>query len=105
VVSDRMTIPVVWLQRLAVDQNYQKRGIGGQLLMQALDRVQQIAAELGVYGVVLEPLTARAERFYRNVGFLPVTGDPAKMYITIKAIRQILGVDVPQVPPVVLPDN
>jgi GNAT superfamily N-acetyltransferase len=67
-------IPAVILGRLAIDQEFQGRGLGAALLRDAILRSARAAAEISARLVVVHALSAEAEEFYRHHGFtrLPV---------------------------------
>jgi GNAT superfamily N-acetyltransferase len=67
-------IPAVILGRLAIDQEFQGRGLGAALLRDATMRSARAAAEISARLVVVHALSAEAEDFYRHHGFtrLPV---------------------------------
>jgi GNAT superfamily N-acetyltransferase len=83
VVSPRMTIPVALLQRLAVDRQFHRRGIGTKLLVHILIQVGRVAADVGVYALVLEPLNDRVRGFYERFGFRALPDDPRRMYVRV----------------------
>jgi GNAT superfamily N-acetyltransferase len=87
VVSSTMTIPVIYLLRLAVDKRYQNMKIGRRLLAYFLSRAVEVANEIGVYAVVLEPLNSRVRKFYELFGFRPLPDDPGRMVISMKDVR------------------
>ena len=94
VVSPKMTIPVVSLQRIAVDNAFKGRKIGTKLLLYVLDEIQKMALRVGIYAVVLEPLNETVVSFYEGFGFQVMPGNSEKMFITVKQIRA-LGIGQP----------
>jgi GNAT superfamily N-acetyltransferase len=87
VVSARMTIPVVFLLRLAVDSAFQRNKVGSKLLAYFLIRLVHVARDTGVYALVLEALNERVRGFYERFGLRPLPGDANHMYIRINDIR------------------
>jgi predicted N-acetyltransferase YhbS len=57
-------IPVVLLARLAVDQTWQKRGLGRALVQDASRRVLEAAALIGIRGLLVQSLSPDAKAFY-----------------------------------------
>lgn len=57
-------IPVAVLGRLAVDRAYQARGLGTDLLMDALHRVAAAARLMGIAAVLVQAKDEAARRFY-----------------------------------------
>ena len=90
VVSPRMTIPVIFLLRLAVDKNFQRRGFGAKLMIHFLVQVVQLANQTGIYALVLEPLNEHVRSFYQKFGLLPLPRDPNRMYVRIRDIEEWL---------------
>lgn len=82
-------VPMILLARLAVGLSFQGRGVGRELLVNALSRCQQVAEGIGVLGVEVVALNADARRFYLQHGFTPLADDPLHLYITLKTIRQL----------------
>lgn len=64
-------IPLVILARLAVDLDYQGRGLGCSLLQNAIRRTLAIAEQAGIRVLLTHPIDASAEAFYRRFGFEP----------------------------------
>jgi len=62
-------IPGVRLGRLAIDRQYQGKGLGELLLVDALTRAQRIYAEAGGIGLFVDALDEQAAGYYRNFGF------------------------------------
>jgi GNAT superfamily N-acetyltransferase len=87
VVSSSMTIPVIHLLRLAVDKQYQGKGIGKRLLAYFFTRAILVAQETGTYAVVLEPLNDQVRDFYDRFGFQPLPHDNGRMYLSIRDAR------------------
>ena len=65
----RYPIPVVILARLAVDVEYQGRGMGQGMLQDAIRRTVTIAEQAGIRALLAHPLDAEAEAFNRRFGF------------------------------------
>ena len=58
-------IPVIVLGRLAIDEDWQGKGLGSGLLKDALLRALEIAQQVGVRALVVQ-----AKRFYLHHGFI-----------------------------------
>lgn len=65
----RYPFPVVILARLAVDADYQGRGIGRGMLQDAIRRTVTIAEQAGIRALLTHPIDAEADAFYRRYGF------------------------------------
>lgn len=82
-------IPVVLLGRLAIDQIVQGQGLGGLLLLDALQRSAQLAGSLGLHAVEVQAIDDEARRFYEHYGFSPLLTDQRRLYLPIATIRSL----------------
>lgn len=66
-------VPLVILDRLAVDLGYQKRGLGFSLLHDAITRTVAVtdSVKRRVRALLTHPIDAQADAFYRRFGFEP----------------------------------
>ena len=62
-------IPVILLGQLAVDSDYQGRGLGADLLFDAGTRALAAAGVIGARAIVVQALDERAAAFYQRHGF------------------------------------
>lgn len=76
-------IPGVRLGRLAVDQQYQGKGLGELLLVDALTRARRIHQDVGVVGLFVDALDQKAAGFYTRFGFLPTPDDPLMLFLPV----------------------
>ncbi len=83
-------VPVVHLGRLAVSVAHQGKGIGEDLLIDALRRATRIEKEIAVYAVEVVAKDERAKRFYEKYGFTPLKDDPLHLYLPMKVILKLL---------------
>ena len=84
-------IPVLVLGRLAVHLNWQKKGLGGDLLANAVKRTLQAADIAGIRAFVVHALSEEAKRFYEQFGFHPSPTDPMDLMITLKEAQANLS--------------
>lgn len=83
-------IPVVLLDRLAVDREFKGQGLGGMLLVDALARAHRVSsADVAAHAVYLEALDDAARAFYLHYGFHQLDDDPHHLYITMKEIGKL----------------
>lgn len=68
-------IPLVVLGRLATDRNFERRGIGRDMLQEAITRMLSAASEIGVRALVVHAIDDEAVKFYLKFGFIlsPIT--------------------------------
>lgn len=83
-------IPVAYLARLAVDRSVQGEGIGRILLLDALVRCAEVATQLGIRAVIVNPIHESAASFYRHWGFHDVQVDPPALFVTVREIEHEL---------------
>jgi ribosomal protein S18 acetylase RimI-like enzyme len=84
----RYPVPVALLGRLAVDASFQGRGLGSILLFDACRKVVQASAVLAVAGLVVDAKDQASADFYRHFGFLPMPGQPGRLMLAWKVLRQ-----------------
>jgi len=83
-------IPVVILARLAVDRNYQGRGLGRALFRDAARRVANAADTIGMRGIVVHAISEEAQKFYVALGFDPCPAEAMTLVVTLQDIRASL---------------
>jgi len=84
-------VPVMVLGRLAVDQDFQGRGIGSGLLRDAVLRTIQAAEIAGIRAILVHALSEAATRFYQRHGFIASPIDPMTVMITVAEAVKTLG--------------
>ena len=83
------SLPTTLLGRLAVDREFQGRGLGELLLLDALKRSYGIStSDIGSIAVVVDPMDDRAAWFYRRYGFI-MLADRGRMFIPVKTIARL----------------
>lgn len=86
-------VPVIILARLAVDVDYQKRGIGRGMVKEAVLRAVTAAEIVGVRAMLVHALSPEAKKFYQALGFAESPVDPMTLMLSIKeAGREIAAV-------------
>ena len=83
-------VPVLLLARLALDRSEHGRGLGADLLRDALLRAISGAREFGARAVIVDAADEHAAAFYRHHGFLPLTGQ--RLYRRISDLERALQV-------------
>ena len=84
-------VPVMILGRLAVDESFQRQGIGPALLADAIYRTVQAAAIAGIRALLVHAISERATRFYEAYGFRASPLDPMTLTITLTEAQRIIG--------------
>jgi GNAT superfamily N-acetyltransferase len=80
-------IPAIRLCRLAVDQRYQGKGFGEELLVHALQKCLLISKEIGGYIVIVDAKNLSIRKFYEKYGFTEFEDHPLFLYLRMKDIE------------------
>jgi len=80
------SLPAVRIGRLAVDQKFQRRGLGGVLLMDATRR--SIQSPPAIYALVVDAKNDQAVAFYRRYGFCCFTSQPRSLYLPLAVAQK-----------------
>ncbi|MGD0961225.1 MAG: GNAT family N-acetyltransferase [Methylomonas sp.] len=80
-------IPGVRLGRLAVDKQFQRKGLGELLLIDALTRARRIYTEAGGIALFVDALDEHAAGFYRRFGFQSAPDNPLQLFLSAKIIK------------------
>ena len=90
-------IPASYISMIGVDQKFAGRGFGGDLLIDALERITRAADEIGIAVVVLDVLNCgNAElvekrlRLYKSYGFLPLPSNQLRLFLPVATARTLL---------------
>jgi len=87
--SAKGPVPAVNLARLAVDVSQQGHGLGGDLVVDALRRIQRFADEVGIRAVTVDALDDRASQFYLKFGFEPLLDNRLHLFLPMSTIRKL----------------
>ena len=80
-------LPATLLGRLAVDNTLKENGWGKLMLVHALKKALNASEEVSSLGVVAEALNESAVSFYRKYGFQQIKGEPMKLFIPMKSVK------------------
>jgi GNAT superfamily N-acetyltransferase len=83
-------IPCTLLGRLAVDREYRGRGIGGHLLVDALNRALLQSAEVASWAVIVDAGDDAAQQFYSRYGFNALPDAPMRLFMPMATIADVL---------------
>ncbi len=83
-------LPAALLGRLAVDNNYQGKGIGKILLMDGLRRSFEIKTEMASMAVIVDAKDDSAKKFYEKYGFMSFPKQPYKLLLPMSSISVLL---------------
>lgn len=87
----RHPIPIMLLARLAVDLEWQGRGIGRALLRDAVLRTLQAAEIAGIRALAVHAKDERARQFYEQFDFVASPTDALHLFVLLKDLRKSLA--------------
>jgi len=76
-------IPVIILGRLAIDKDWQGKGLGAGLLKDALLRASEISQQVGVRALLVQAISESAKAFYLHHGFMVSPIDEMKLLMPL----------------------
>ncbi|MCC7007036.1 MAG: GNAT family N-acetyltransferase [Ottowia sp.] len=82
------SVPAVRMGRLAVDQNFKGKGLGGALLADALYRSAQ--AEIATYALVVDAKDSAAISFYQHYGFTAFIDSPMSLFLPLATVHGVV---------------
>lgn len=86
------TIPVSIIGRLAVDRRYAGKGLGADLLSNALRRIAVASQSIGIGAVLVHAKDESAKRFYmRCAEFIEYPPDSRTLFLPIETIVAAFG--------------
>jgi GNAT superfamily N-acetyltransferase len=80
-------IPVAVLARIAVDHDWQGKGLGRALFRDAAHRVMNAADAIGIRGILVQAISDEAKKFYLALGFDPSPREPMMLMVTLADVR------------------
>lgn len=83
-------IPVSIIGRLARDISYKGRGLGSDLLSDAVKRILLASETIGVRGIIVHALDADSTQFYLNAGFFRCSIGERTFFLPIETARTAL---------------
>jgi predicted N-acetyltransferase YhbS len=83
-----VSIPAVMLARLALDVELHGRGLGGELLWDALTRARTASEIAAARLVVVDAISTAAAAFYEHHGFTALPGNPNR---TVQKMTDVAG--------------
>ena len=84
-------VPVILIGRLAIDSRFQGRGIGADLLRDAVLRTLQAAEIAGIRAILVNAISMNAKRFYERYGFISSHVHPQTLMITVAEAARVLA--------------
>jgi len=74
-------LTAVRMGRLAVDQAFKGKGLGGALLADALDRAAR--SEIAAYALMVDAKNEPAAAFYQHHGFITLPDSPLALFLPL----------------------
>jgi len=84
-------IPAVLIGKLAVDNSVKGRGLGRELLVDALHRTVRASAEIGIFAVRVDAIDLQAKEFYLKHEFIPFQDRELSLFLPIETIIEELS--------------
>ena len=84
-------VPVILIGRLAIDSRFQGRGIGADLLRDAVLRTLQAADIAGIRAILVSAISANAKKFYEKHGFIASPIHPQTLMITVAEAARVVA--------------
>src|SRR5262249_36759342 len=84
-------VPGVLIGRLAVDRSCQGRGLGADLLRDAVLRIVGAAEIVGVRAILVHAMSDDAKRFYERFGFRASPVEPMTLMMTVEEVKRMVG--------------
>jgi GNAT superfamily N-acetyltransferase len=80
-------VPLLLIGRLAVDRQYQGKGLGADLLCDGVRRCLEVSEIAGVRAIITHAIDEDAVRFYQHCGFVRCPLGDRVMLLPIKTAR------------------
>lgn len=84
-------VSIARLARLAVDLKVQGKGIGGDLLYDALQKIKAASDMIGIFAVVVDAKDKNAESFYKHYGFMELKNPDMALFLPMKTINKLFS--------------
>lgn len=76
-----LAVPTTLIGQLAVDQAFQGRGLGADLLIGAIRKAVEVSREVASAVIEVDALDEQARGFYENFGFRGLPDDKLHLYL------------------------
>lgn len=86
----KLPLPTTLIGRLAVDQESQGQGLGGDLLIHAIRIAVETAEQVASAVIEVDALNDRARAFYEHFGFVRLPDDELHLYLPLADARQLI---------------
>ena len=83
-------MPVAILGRLAVHRDWSGRGLGADLLKDAVLRATRLAGDMGIRALVCHAISEEAKRFYLHHAFVASPIDPLMVMLNVAKLARAI---------------
>ena len=90
-------IPAAYISMIGVDSRFQRKGFGGDLLVDSLSRIARAADTLGIAVVMLDVLdcgeperVAQRKALYEGYGFTALPSNALRLFMPLATVRTLL---------------
>ncbi|MCF6807699.1 GNAT family N-acetyltransferase [Thiotrichales bacterium 19S9-12] len=83
------SLPATLIGRLAIDENYQKKGLGELMLVDAIKRAYHTSLEVASYAIIVDAINSNAKKFYRKYGFLDLSVSQNCLFLPMSSIEHL----------------
>lgn len=87
----RHDVPAFRLARLAVDREFQRQGLGGQLLLAAGRRCLRVSVEIGGVALLIDAKNAEVAAWYAGYGAVALADRPLTLVLPLATIADALN--------------
>ena len=84
-------LPIARLARLAVDRSQQGKGLGEDLLLDALSRCLRVAEDVGIAAVLIDAKHEQAKTFYARFEFDALPDHPLTLWLPLSSVRKLFA--------------
>lgn len=85
-------VPAIRMGRLAVDQAFSGRGLGGALLVDAMRRAADSA--IAAFAMIVDAKDKRAAAFYKHYEFIELTDSPLRLFLPLATVASSTRRDI-----------
>jgi GNAT superfamily N-acetyltransferase len=86
----RHPVPIMLLARLAVHEEWQRKGVGRGLLRDAIFRTLQAADIAGIRALAVHAKDDQARGYYEQFDFVSSPTDPLHLFVLLKDLRKLV---------------
>ncbi len=79
-------IPAILIGKLACNNSVKGKGLGGELLVDALLRIVKASLEIGIFAVRVDAINLKAKEFYLKYEFIPFCDQSLSLFLPIETI-------------------